>query len=170
MAAGLYCLEVGHGNCLVVLEGSWGDGRATLVDVGADGRRLAHWLRGLGVTYLPLIVATHNDRDHVRGLTQLVCQYRGRIGRLRFLRDRGADPPFWQDALYWGEAGWIESIERLEAPAQPNPGDGAALMPEGELHPVASAQQSARRATPCWRAGLTLQVCTAPELPAPARW
>jgi beta-lactamase superfamily II metal-dependent hydrolase len=135
MDIGVYCLDVGQGNCVAVIDGAPG-GRpghfqASLIDVGTDGDRLADWLRSVGVRYIPLIALTHNDEDHVRGLAALVHRYRGQVGRVLFLIDRNPDNiPFYLDAQDWREAGVIAGTGRLETPHDYRPDEEARLVGE----------------------------------------
>jgi glyoxylase-like metal-dependent hydrolase (beta-lactamase superfamily II) len=135
MDIGVYCLDVGQGNCVAVIDeapgGRPGHFQASLIDVGTDGGRLADWLDSVGVRRIPLIALTHNDEDHVRGLPALVHRYRRRIGRLLFLIDRDPDDiPYYLDADNWAEAGIIEECGRLETPRRYRPGMGESLVQE----------------------------------------
>jgi competence protein ComEC len=138
---GIYCLDVGQGNCLAVVDplpgGRPGQFQASLVDVGTDGNRLADWLHSIGVRKIAVIALTHNDEDHVRGLEQLVYRFnpppkRGpRVDRVFFLVDR--DPvgiPFYLDAQSWAQDGLIGRVARLETPDAAPPGMGAILIRE----------------------------------------
>ncbi|NLT56707.1 MAG: MBL fold metallo-hydrolase [Actinomycetales bacterium] len=57
--------DVGQGTALAVRTGP---GRAALVDVGPDPRRVTRCLRGLRVRALDLVALTHFHADHIRGL------------------------------------------------------------------------------------------------------
>jgi competence protein ComEC len=139
---GVYCLDVGQGNCLAVVDplpgGRIGQFQASLIDVGTDGDRLADWLHSIGVRRIPLIALTHNDEDHVRGLVKLVHRFnpapgrgRPRIGRVLFLIDREPrDIPFYLDAQGWAQSGLIAESGRLETPQTAQPGMGAILIQE----------------------------------------
>jgi hypothetical protein len=138
---GVYCLDVGQGNCLAIIDplpgGRVGEFQASLIDVGTDGDRLADWLLSIGVRRIPLVALTHNDDDHVRGLEQLVNRFRPtgrgrpRIGRVQFLIDR--DPgriPFYLDAQDWAQGRLIGQAGRLETPQSSTPNMGTFLIQE----------------------------------------
>jgi beta-lactamase superfamily II metal-dependent hydrolase len=132
---GIYCLNVGQGNCLAVIDplpGGWpGQSQASLIDVGTDGDRLADWLGSIGVRHIPLIALTHNDADHVRGLPALIQRYRRRIGRVLFLIDRNPDDiPYYLGAADWAATGIIAEVGRLETPRPYRPGMGEPLVQE----------------------------------------
>jgi beta-lactamase superfamily II metal-dependent hydrolase len=138
---GVYCLDVGQGNCLAVVDplpgGRPGQFQASLIDVGTDGDRLADWLHAVGVRGIPIITLTHNDEDHIRGLERLVHRFnplprRGPwIGRVFFLVDRDpADIPFYLDTQSWVQDGLIAQVARLETPDAAKPGMGATLIQE----------------------------------------
>jgi competence protein ComEC len=135
MDIGIYCLNVGQGNCLAIIDplpgGRASQSQASLIDVGTDGDRLADWLRSIGVRRIPLIALTHNDSDHVRGLPALVQRYRRRIGRVLFLIDRNPDDiSYHLDAENWAATGIIEEVGRLETSRQYRPGMGEKLVQE----------------------------------------
>jgi beta-lactamase superfamily II metal-dependent hydrolase len=142
MDIGVYCLNVGQGTCVAVIDplpgGRDGQFQASLIDVGCDGNRLADWLRSVEVHRIPLIALTHNDEDHVRGLPQLVQRFRlssarghPRIGRVLFVIDRDpVDIPFYLDADAWRREGLIEETGRLETPGQYRPSPGGTLIQE----------------------------------------
>jgi competence protein ComEC len=131
--AALYCFEVGQGSCAALLDPVPGRKRgqfqAAVIDVGVAGTRLVRCLQGLGVQRLSAICLTHNDADHVRGLTALVGAYRKRIGTVWLLVDRPLVPgSVWLPVQQWVEDGWVAAVERLEAPAECPPGIGRLLI------------------------------------------
>ena len=135
MDIGIYCLNVGQGNCLAVIDslpkGRPSQSQASLIDVGTDGDQLADWFGSIGVRRIPLIALTHNDADHICGLPTLVQRYRRRIGRVLFLIDRNpADIPFFLDAEDWVATGIIAEVGRLETSRHYRPGMGEPLVQE----------------------------------------
>src|SRR5207249_2150962 len=96
----------GQGAAAAIVEpypGSPSDNQATILDVGDNGMHLADWLKMVRVQRIVAVILTHNDRDHVGSLTQLVHAYKGRIGKLRFVVDRRCGPRFWIPAEEWEE-------------------------------------------------------------------
>jgi competence protein ComEC len=131
MSTALYCLNVGQANCLVLLVpspgGKPGDRAAVVIDVGADGAELARWLRSVGVRHLPLVLMTHNDRDHIFGLDALVQGFRKQVGTVGFVVDRHPDDiPHWLPAQQWARNKVVERVEEIRAPA-------GAAEPRGRL-------------------------------------
>jgi len=137
MHLGIYCLNVGQGNCIAVVDqmpaSPLGAFQATLIDVGTDGARLGRWLGSIGVRRILAIIATHNDRDHIRGLDRLVHAYAKRIGQIRFVLDR-TEPqiPFYVCVQEWSDRKLVGSVDQLDAPATATPGVGRALLDPGE--------------------------------------
>jgi competence protein ComEC len=122
MSTALYCLNVGQANCLVVLvpsqSGKPGDRAAIVIDVGVDGAELAKWLTSVGVRHLPLVLLTHNDRDHILGLDALVEGFRKRVGTVGFVVDRDpADIPFWLPVQEWSRDKVVQRVEEVRAQA-----------------------------------------------------
>lgn len=60
-------LDVGHGNCAVLLD----TGGATVIDC-APGVTLVETLEQLGVSEIPLVLISHADQDHIGGLIGLL--------------------------------------------------------------------------------------------------
>jgi competence protein ComEC len=133
---GLYCFEVGQASCAALIDPIPRRRRsfqATVIDAGGAGAQLAQRLDGLGVQRIAAIALTHNDGDHIRGLTALVQAYRGRVGDVWLLTDRGTAPhSIWMPVQQWLEQGWTQRIRRLEAPAEAPPGVGEDLLNEQE--------------------------------------
>jgi beta-lactamase superfamily II metal-dependent hydrolase len=130
---GVYCLNVGEGNCCALIDplpdGRPGAFQAALIDLGVDGARLVDWLREVNVGYIPLIALSHNDRDHIIGLEEVVRAFRRRIGQLLFVPDRPtARIPYWLEAQNWASQGIIRGTGQLATPRNFRPGMGAVLL------------------------------------------
>ena len=129
---GMYCLEVGKGSATAIIEPipnrTPAAFQATIVDVGEKGVRLAQWLQANGVDRIPAILLTHNDADHIGSLTALVQAYKGKIGKLRFVVDRGRKPPFWFPAQKWAQDGWGQDLDIMGTSVFARPGAGTLLV------------------------------------------
>jgi competence protein ComEC len=128
MAIGVYCLDVGQGQCIALIGLSPDGYEAALIDVGADGERLAGWLEGIGVRRIPLVVLTHNHADHIKGLTSLVEAFARDVGDVRFVVDQPPDEiPFWMRIQGWLGLGKIRSAGVVYPPETSEPGWGLPL-------------------------------------------
>lgn len=66
----LAVLDVGHGNCAVVVA----DGRVTVIDAGAKGCSLRQFLIEQGITHLDAVVLSHADADHIGGVLRVLSK------------------------------------------------------------------------------------------------
>ncbi len=129
MAIGVYCLDVGQGQCVALIGPSPGGHQAALIDLGADGVRLGRWLKGIGVTRIPLIVLTHNHDDHIKGLTALVEAFAGHVGGVKFVVDQPPERiPYWIPIQDWLRNGKIGTADVVCSSATARPGDGKPLL------------------------------------------
>lgn len=64
-------LDVGQGDSILVIAPN---GKTMLVDAGTKGagRNVASYIKGLGITKLDFVVATHPDADHIGGLVPIL--------------------------------------------------------------------------------------------------
>lgn len=86
--------DVGQGDCTVI---HLPDGRFLLIDVGRRGCPVVDWLADRRPpAEIAAIVLTHNDADHIGGLTSILDRFRGRVGQLWMLQDRPANDPSFQ--------------------------------------------------------------------------
>jgi competence protein ComEC len=132
MAIGVYCLDVGQGQCIALVGPSPDGYRAALIDVGVDGERLARWLETIGVRRIPLIVPTHNHEDHIKGLASLIRAFPERVGDVRFVVDQApGEIPFWISLQEWRAAGKIGSADVVYPPDASQPGNGLKLLDPG---------------------------------------
>jgi competence protein ComEC len=132
MGIGVYCLEVGQGQCIALIGPSPEGSQAALIDVGVEGERLAEWLKTFGVRRIPLVVLTHNHEDHIKGLAPLVEAFPGQIGDVRFVIDQApGEIPFWIVLQRWRAAGKIGSADVIYPPDTSQPGNGLELLDPG---------------------------------------
>ena len=68
----IYCIDVGQGDATLIVSPS---GQTVLVDAGDNGKgksKVMPFLRGLGITSLDYIVATHYHADHIGGIDEVI--------------------------------------------------------------------------------------------------
>ncbi len=129
MAISLYCLDVGQGQCIVLMAQSAEGNQAALIDVGVDGKRLARWLKRIKVRRIPLVVLTHNHSDHIKGLAALVEEFASKVGDIRFVIDQPPEQlPFWSPIQAWRAAGKIGSASVVYPPDTFEAGTGHPLL------------------------------------------
>lgn len=107
-------LDVGQGDSLVV---RYDDGRVWLIDGGWRGDDVVAWLRRTGLRHLDVVIASHSDADHARGLVPVLREVS--VGELRIA----------------GREGFDELIAAAEAVGVPVVDD-----PTARLHPPADAE------------------------------
>jgi competence protein ComEC len=90
----IYIADVGQGNCNIAIVGKSprGDGgnSAIVVDCGPKNSQdiPIALLRGKNVTWIEALVLTHNDKDHIGGLKNLLAEFKGDIHRIFYTGDR----------------------------------------------------------------------------------
>ncbi len=65
----VWFLDVGQGDAALIERA---DGRRILVDGGPSERAVAHWLRRRGIRRLDVVAATHDQADHIHGLSEVL--------------------------------------------------------------------------------------------------
>jgi len=132
MAISVYCLDVGQGQCIALMGPSPEGYQAALIDVGVAGRRLAAWLKRVGVRRVPLVVLIHNHDDHIKGLAPLVEAFAKQVGDVRFVIDQPPEQlPFWTPIQEWRAAGKIRSADVVYPPDTFQPSRGLPLLEQG---------------------------------------
>jgi len=72
VGAEIHCLDVGHGDCTLLVSPSGG---TMLVDAGADGKGaevVVPYLEGLGITALDYVIASNYNPEHIGGIDEVV--------------------------------------------------------------------------------------------------
>jgi beta-lactamase superfamily II metal-dependent hydrolase len=91
----LTVLDVGHGSCAVLLE----TGRTVVFDAGPKSG-LLEYLRETGITTLDLMLISHADQDHIRGVLAILGTDSIKIKAIRLNTDSGKESGIWDDLLW----------------------------------------------------------------------
>jgi beta-lactamase superfamily II metal-dependent hydrolase len=87
VTAELHVIDVGHGNCALVVDDGW----AIMIDAGASAAVIQTVIQ-LALTRLDAIVISHRDFDHARGLVPLLSLETLEIGAIYIGADAGKNP------------------------------------------------------------------------------
>ena len=132
MPLALYVMNVGQGQCVVLINSNPASLRAAIVDAGTDGRQLAKWLKNVGVRQIPAVVLTHNHDDHIRGATDLVEAFAGKVGKIYYVIDQPPTKiPIWLPIQQWLEKEKIAAAVKVCPEDTAGPTHGKALLPRG---------------------------------------
>jgi len=132
MPLALYVMNVGQGQCVVLINSNPASLRAAIVDAGTDGKQLAKWLKNVGVLHIPALVLTHNHDDHVRGVTDLVEAFAGKVDTLYYVIDQPPDRiPHWLPIQRWLEKKKIKKAAQACPDDTAEPTHGKHLLPRG---------------------------------------
>ncbi|OGU17872.1 MAG: hypothetical protein A2076_15195 [Geobacteraceae bacterium GWC2_53_11] len=88
----LFLLDVGHGNCSIVVNGD----KLTVID-SPTGATLLETLESLGATEIENVLISHADADHIGGITNLLLDNNIRIKRVFVNPDSVKDTAVWYD-------------------------------------------------------------------------
>lgn len=91
----LAILDVGHGNCAVILLADW----TAVIDAGPK-IWLQRFLASRNVSSVNEVFLSHPDRDHIAGLVQLVASRKFRIHRVWVNENVDKDTDLWDDLCY----------------------------------------------------------------------
>ena len=95
-AVDCYALDVGQGNaCAFLLDRR----RCVVIDAGPSGAVMDALLASLGAERVEVVVVTHNDADHSRGIGAILRRYHRTIGSIYFLQDRPVPEIRWLSEL-----------------------------------------------------------------------
>ena len=94
-APSLTILDVGHGSCAVLIE----SGRTVVFDAGPKSG-LLEFLRENGITTVDLVLISHADQDHIRGVLGILAAKTIRIGTIRLNTDSEKGSRVWDDLLW----------------------------------------------------------------------
>lgn len=90
----LFILDVGHGNCAVLV-----DERTVVIDSG-PGTTLLEFLAKEGISEIATVLVSHADEDHVKGLISLVESRTVQIKVVRVNSDALKGSATWNDLTY----------------------------------------------------------------------
>ena len=91
----LWILDVGHGNSTVLR-----DERGTVVIDAGPGSALVDFLEQQGILRIDVILISHADTDHIKGVTALVTSEKFEIGRVRLNPDSTRRTKTFDDLIY----------------------------------------------------------------------
>lgn len=87
-------LDVGHGNCAVLI-----DDRVVVIDAG-PGTTLLDFLEKEGITEVGVVLISHADEDHIKGLVSLLESKTVEVQIIRINSDALKASPTWNDLTY----------------------------------------------------------------------
>lgn len=88
-------IDVGHGSCSVLESG----GQTVVIDT-AGKTHLQQFLASKKIQRIDLIIISHTDADHIRGLINLLSDSQYSIGRLVINPDSSKTSTLWEDARF----------------------------------------------------------------------
>jgi beta-lactamase superfamily II metal-dependent hydrolase len=87
-------LDVGHGNCAVLV-----DDKVVVVDAG-PGATLLDFLEAEGIKEISVVLISHADEDHIKGLVSLFESQTVVVRLVRINSDGIKNSPTWNDLMY----------------------------------------------------------------------
>ena len=90
----LSILDVGHGNCAVLI-----DDKVVVIDAG-PGTTLLDFLEKEGITEVGVVLISHADEDHIKGLVSLLESNTVTVEIIRINSDAVKASPTWNDLTY----------------------------------------------------------------------
>lgn len=91
----LHILDVGHGNSAVLVD----DDGVVVIDAGPNNTLLEFLLQEK-IERIEVVLISHADADHIRGLLALVASESVSIGRIYINSDSQKTSDLWQELLY----------------------------------------------------------------------
>ena len=87
-------LDVGHGNCAVLV-----DDKVVVIDAG-PGTTLLDFLKEEGIKEVEVVLISHADEDHIKGLVSLFESQTVAVRFVRINSDGIKNSPTWNDLMY----------------------------------------------------------------------
>jgi competence protein ComEC len=94
-ASTLSIVDVGHGNCAVLVDT---DG-VVVIDTG-PGTGLLEFLKQERIESIDVVLISHADKDHIEGLIALIASEEFELNRVRVNSDALKTSKLWDDLLY----------------------------------------------------------------------
>ena len=90
-------------------------------------------MRSIGVRHILAVIASHNDRDHIRGLDRLVHAYAAGLAKSD-LSPTAPNPEsrFTSPRQEWTDRKLVGAVDQLDVPLTATPGIGRALLEPAE--------------------------------------
>lgn len=92
MSARMTVLDVGHGNCSILMD----DGQVCVIDAG-KGPYASIYLTSAGITDVDLILISHADDDHLAGIIGLLSSEKIKVKTVALNSDAMKDTKIWRD-------------------------------------------------------------------------
>src|SRR5580698_1144372 len=87
-------LDVGHGNCTVLT-----DDKVVVIDAG-PGTTLLDFLEEEGINVVAVVLISHADEDHIKGLVSLLESQTVEVQLVRINSDGQRNSATWNDLMY----------------------------------------------------------------------
>src|ERR1039458_7714844 len=87
-------LDVGHGNCAILI-----DDKVVVIDAG-PGTTLLDFLENEGIKEVGIVLISHADEDHIKGLVSLLESETVGVQIVRINSDALKGSPTWDDLTY----------------------------------------------------------------------
>jgi competence protein ComEC len=91
----LSIIDVGHGNCAVLVDT---DG-VVVLDTG-PGTALLEFLEQEGIEKIDVVLISHADQDHIKGLVALIASQKYEVDVIRINSDALKESKLWDDLLF----------------------------------------------------------------------
>lgn len=95
----LFILDVGHGNCTVLVSGSTEQPEVVVIDAGRKSNTLLQFLAQQGIKRIRTVYISHADADHIGGLVGLLAEDIV-IDRVLLNSDAMKGTALWDDLVY----------------------------------------------------------------------
>jgi competence protein ComEC len=91
----LSIIDVGHGNCAVLVDTNG----VVVIDTG-PGTALLEFLEQEGIERIDVVLISHADQDHIKGLVALIASQKYEVDVIRINSDALKESKLWDDLLF----------------------------------------------------------------------